>query len=331
MTILTKSMLAFTSRLLLLVDTAHAVEVDTNSWTQVAGKDAYAFTPVSDKTFRSLIWADCMDDGSQSRPCIVRRICDSCTSQHHRDIYYKRITPMSAGFNFLDRFLNHWFESPDNALNTDFELYSSYEDALAGINRWLFCNYNDHGVGFPRDCNSGTSPVGGQWNSYSVRADGVSNFGFYVENSVPTFSSKVNILNATKTFNLTFDNPTASSSIFAAIVAVSKCDTDNSKDQVDANTFNVVSGETGATVQQLLIDKEMDTEGNQTIHMCIRSDIYASSNPNASITTKKMSLSLTVNFESTGACTIKSISTSEFEASSTSSGVNVKLTGHLGW
>ena len=49
-------------------------------------------------------------------------------------------------------------------MGTDFELYSSKEDALAGRNPWKYCNYDDPGVGFPRDCGK-TGGVGGQWNS----------------------------------------------------------------------------------------------------------------------------------------------------------------------
>ena len=34
----------------------------------------------------------------------------------------------------------------------------------ADKNRWKFCNYNDNGIGFPRDCGK-NGAVGGQWNS----------------------------------------------------------------------------------------------------------------------------------------------------------------------
>ena len=105
----------------------------------------------------------------------------------HRDIYYKRITPIpDAGSDegqvyFLDLFLNNWFSSPANVLGTDFELYSSYEDALAGTNKWQFCNYNDPGIGFPCDCSDTTQAKLNQWNSF-IRGGGTANqHGFFVE------------------------------------------------------------------------------------------------------------------------------------------------------
>ena len=37
-------------------------------------------------------------------------------------------------------------------------------DTQADTGRWSFCNYNDNGIGFPRDCGK-NGAVGGQWNS----------------------------------------------------------------------------------------------------------------------------------------------------------------------
>merc|ERR1719181_1913926 len=34
----------------------------------------------------------------------------------------------------------------------DFDIFSSYEDAVADKNPWKYCNGGDRGVGFPRDC-----------------------------------------------------------------------------------------------------------------------------------------------------------------------------------
>ena len=59
----------------------------------------------------------------------------------------------------------NWF-SHHNHLDRDFDIYSSYADALHNRNPWNWCNYNDRGVGFPRDCGP-RGPVGGQWNSWS--------------------------------------------------------------------------------------------------------------------------------------------------------------------
>ena len=37
-------------------------------------------------------------------------------------------------------------------MNVDFQIFSSYDEALTKTRPWLYCNYNDVGVGFPRDC-----------------------------------------------------------------------------------------------------------------------------------------------------------------------------------
>jgi uncharacterized protein (DUF1501 family) len=45
-----------------------------------------------------------------------------------------------------------------------FDIYSSLADALAEENAWTYCNGNDKGIGFPRDCGP-TGYHAGQWNS----------------------------------------------------------------------------------------------------------------------------------------------------------------------
>ena len=96
-------------------------------------------------------------------PFTVRRLCPNCLPSH-QDIYYRRLTPLPEGFNLLDTLMNNWF-SQSNLLNEDFSLHSTYEDAVLGVNGWEICNYDDPGVGFPRDCGP-KDAIGHQWNSY---------------------------------------------------------------------------------------------------------------------------------------------------------------------
>lgn len=104
------------------------------------------------------IWA-------QSPNRILYRKCFDCAASH-QDIYYRRIrTEIALPFDMLTMMLQDWFNSPSNVLNTDFELYSTYEDAVLRTNKWNSCNYNDQDVGFPRDCGP-TGSVGNQWNSF---------------------------------------------------------------------------------------------------------------------------------------------------------------------
>merc|ERR1740124_1617668 len=115
------------------------------------------------------------------REFYIRRICPSCRDSH-KDIIYKRVTPLSADFDVPNLFLDTW-SSEDNELKTldntegDFELYSSMSFALSGLMPWQFCNYDDNHIGFPRDC-SQQSFTGGQWNS--LNRGGQPDYGYYV-------------------------------------------------------------------------------------------------------------------------------------------------------
>ena len=150
-------------------------------WTATCvGQGSLARDRVTDAEFRRRITAGC-SDGVSSRLCIIRRSCPACAASH-QEIYYKRKTalPPAANLDFLDLFMNNWNDYPENDMaNGDFELYSTYEDAVAGESAWSFCNYNDPGIGFPRDCGP-IGPVGGNWNSFERGGKNL-DFAFYVE------------------------------------------------------------------------------------------------------------------------------------------------------
>lgn len=179
--------------------TPYASITQDDGWVIVAGEGVRFLPPdiddvVADTNFRALIGAGCTDADGSERHCIIRRFCDTCV-ESHRDIYYKRLTNITAfestegieGQYFLDVFLNNWYSEPANALNVDFELYSTYDDAIAGTNQWLYCNYNDDDIGFPRDCGP-THKVNHQWTAFEFNINRGSNpaghayhAGFYVE------------------------------------------------------------------------------------------------------------------------------------------------------
>jgi len=94
---------------------------------------------------------------------LICRKCPSCVADY-KTICYKRLSePCGAATSAFTLFTTNWYDDC-NALNVDFELFSSVDDAVSGSNRWNWCNYNDPGIGFPRDCGK-TGFVGGQWNS----------------------------------------------------------------------------------------------------------------------------------------------------------------------
>ncbi len=136
--------------------------IDETKWTFVVG-EGFSFEehkPILDnRLFQEMLEA-------QEVP-IVRRVCPSCQSDSHKDIYYRRLTPIPEGFDLLDTLMNNWF-SANNLLGVDFSLHSTYLDAFLGTSGWQFCNYDEPGIGFPRACGpKENTPVGFQWNSYT--------------------------------------------------------------------------------------------------------------------------------------------------------------------
>ena len=52
----------------------------------------------------------------------------------------------------------------DNEIHSDFDIYSSLNDAINDQNPWQYCSFDDSDVGFPRHC-SPTGAVEGLWTS----------------------------------------------------------------------------------------------------------------------------------------------------------------------
>lgn len=99
-----------------------------------------------------------------SKSLVIKRDCPGCADGQKTTIY-KRITAPPTGFSLYNNVKNTW-TSVNNALNKDFSLFSTEDDARSGANAWNFCNYDDAGIGGFRDCGK-TGAVGGQWNSVS--------------------------------------------------------------------------------------------------------------------------------------------------------------------
>eukprot|EP00566_Odontella_aurita_P011052 CAMPEP_0113534198 /NCGR_PEP_ID=MMETSP0015_2-20120614/5032_1 /TAXON_ID=2838 /ORGANISM="Odontella" /LENGTH=404 /DNA_ID=CAMNT_0000433345 /DNA_START=71 /DNA_END=1285 /DNA_ORIENTATION=- /assembly_acc=CAM_ASM_000160 len=107
---------------------------------------------------------------------IIRRSCNGCVATHE-EIYYKRKTSTPADMATI---LKQDWKSAGNTLGSDFDLYSTYQDALDGVNPWLFCDY-DGGTGFPGNCGP-TGSVEGQWNMFDPRG-GQNEVAFAVEDT----------------------------------------------------------------------------------------------------------------------------------------------------
>ena len=121
-------------------------------------KGSLGNTDVGAELFNALFF-----DASPSR--IIYRHCPDCVGTHQH-IFYKRLTPATQ-FRPYEYLYSGCWRSADNLLRIDFNLYSSYADALADRASWQSCNYDDcnyatRGVGGFRDCGPSLL-VGFQW------------------------------------------------------------------------------------------------------------------------------------------------------------------------
>ncbi len=116
---------------------------------------------------------------------IIRFLCESCTSPDHQQVYYKRLTP--APSNLVD-ILEYSWTATNNVLNTDFQLFSTYEDAVRGTSAWTFCGgYDQGGVGFPGTCGP-TSASLNQYVNFQTKTP-QSDVSYYVEDANGDFTN----------------------------------------------------------------------------------------------------------------------------------------------
>jgi hypothetical protein len=126
---------------------------------------------------------------------IVRRECTDCVATHN-DVYFRR-KKNPESYDYWDGLLITW--RGDVGFHTDFDIYSSYDDAIKDKNPWNACNGNDPGVGFPRDCGP-TKQVGGQWTGIQRDARHNYRFSVFTTGSVPKVKATV-FKTTTITFN----------------------------------------------------------------------------------------------------------------------------------
>jgi len=146
--------------------------VDLDKWEPVVGKGALTYPDVGAAKFRELL------DASPNK--IVRRICKSCY-RAYQDVYYKRHTAVPADMDLLEYLKSEW-KSENNLMGTDFDLFSTYDQALSQeeYHKWRYCNYDYSKVGFPRDCGKyGYS--GCNWNSFTRSGCYAYDVAFFVE------------------------------------------------------------------------------------------------------------------------------------------------------
>jgi hypothetical protein len=81
-----------------------------------------------------------------STPFYIKLFCFECADDSRKPVIYKRITPVPPDVDLRTFFLSRWSELDAdgnfvNQFNADFELYSSYENAETGENKWDYCSF----------------------------------------------------------------------------------------------------------------------------------------------------------------------------------------------
>lgn len=120
----------------------------------------------------------------QSTHGIIHRGCADCTSPEHKHIYYRRLTDIPGDFDLFNHLLNGRSDANGrNVWKVDFELYSTYDDAVNKVNPWKCPNDTfDYGNTFVGEC----SPSGQRTRNQQIRfkdvgGSPVKNVGFYID------------------------------------------------------------------------------------------------------------------------------------------------------
>jgi hypothetical protein len=117
---------------------------------------------------------------------IIRRECRDCNATH-QEIFYARLGDHTS-FNPYD-YMKSEFREENNVFGVDFNVFSTYEDALSGENAWAACPFDPLALslGFPGACGlmgpSSADPQTSNWESSIWEEDPFPDVAFYVENN----------------------------------------------------------------------------------------------------------------------------------------------------
>jgi len=151
---------------------------DQGNWTQVAGNAGMSTgkPALGENAFKSAY--------ELSSNNIIHRTCGDCESPEHKHVYHRRFTAVPDELNLLDHLMN----GRDNAggrsvWNVDFQLYSTYEDAVNDENRWPCPNNSfNYGATFDGECSPSGARRRNQWLQFSNPHNSpVRNVGIYID------------------------------------------------------------------------------------------------------------------------------------------------------
>jgi hypothetical protein len=152
-------------------------------WVKVAGKGAH-YDPsfqlqVHDgQTSHSSMTREEFGELYEKSNKVLLRRCDTCDPLH-RQIYYKRHgDALPSNVDIIHDFKEHWVTYENNVWKEDFELYSSYSNAINDKSAWEVVDMNSTE---PMGCCAGSGPISAsenQWNIWeTARSEGGNKYG----------------------------------------------------------------------------------------------------------------------------------------------------------
>jgi hypothetical protein len=176
-------------------------------WIQVAGKGAHSDPTFSlqvhdGQTSHSSMTHEEFEELWEKSTKVLLRRCDTCDPLH-RQIYYKRHDEgvLPSNVDILHDFKEHWITYENNVWKEDFDLYSSYSNAIKDKNAWKVVDMNSTE---PIGCCANSGPISAsenQWNVWDTPRNeggnkyGQRNIGLYVAIStgLSSFSSPTTV------------------------------------------------------------------------------------------------------------------------------------------
>jgi len=151
---------------------------DQGNWTQVAGNAGMSTgkPALGENAFKSTY--------ELSSNKIIHRTCGDCESPEHKHVYHRRFTAVPDGLNLLDHLMNGKNNAGRSSVwNVDFQLYSTYEDAVNDENRWQCPNNSfNYGATFDGECSPSGARRRNQWLQFSnPHGSPVRNVGIYID------------------------------------------------------------------------------------------------------------------------------------------------------
>lgn len=149
--------------------TTTSTTTTVNAWVTLYSRGTFGSASNSQAVFNAMV---------QQSSGIIRRDCVDCPATH-QTIYYVRKVGLRSWDAYTDLLIT-WPDPTASGWHTNYDLYSTLNDATSNQNAWQFCNGADaaNKVGFPRDCGP-TGAVGHTWISLTHGATRV-NYKFSV-------------------------------------------------------------------------------------------------------------------------------------------------------